>query len=294
LSVGAAAGLAWAGLGLFDAVAVTPDRSRSGVMARVNGRVLTVDDYERRLAEQSGDAPADVATRRRVLDEMLDEELLVQRGLALGLAYKEPRVRREIGAAVGFEAIAEAGSPAIDDDTLGRFFDENRGQFAAAERRQLRQIYCRADGDPQAAQARCHEAARRLRDGEDFDRVRAALGSTEPSALPSLPLERARLEAYLDQEAARAVFRLRAGEVSDPLRDGHGCRIVQVVASQDAIDVRLEQVEPEVRAVYRGRMQEAALRAYLDRLRRRARIELAVSGGVRSGGRAPRRRRPGR
>src|SRR5262249_59790115 len=98
----------------------------------------------------------DEALRRHVLDRLIDEELLVQRGLELGLARVDPRVRRELAAAVVTEAVTEGdhGEPTADD--LRAFYDAARGFFAPRGRLHLPPVLLAAtppdaEGPPPAA-----------------------------------------------------------------------------------------------------------------------------------------------
>ena len=106
LLVGAAVGLALAAWGLLEKrveghglSAGSPSQELSPEQAAIVGdRVIRRVDYERMLAGVERDLrnPIDDATRRRVLERMIDEELLVQQALALGLASADRRVRGEL------------------------------------------------------------------------------------------------------------------------------------------------------------------------------------------------------
>ena len=94
-------------------------------VARINGVPIRAEEYRRALDAVAGDRrdEPDEALRRHVLDRLIDEELLVQRGLELGLARVDPRVRRELATAVVAEAVTEGdqGEPTRDD--LQAFYD---------------------------------------------------------------------------------------------------------------------------------------------------------------------------
>src|SRR5262245_15749646 len=93
LGLGAALGPALATFDLLtvgDALTPTPE----GV-ASVNGTAIREEDYERALAAFASDrrSPVEAGDRRHVLDRLIDEELLVQRGLDLGFSRSDRRVR---------------------------------------------------------------------------------------------------------------------------------------------------------------------------------------------------------
>ena len=111
LGIGAALGLALAALDLVGArhdAASLPD----GAIAVVDGVPIPTSDYERALAALSADrrSALDDDDRRRVLDRLVDEELLVQKGLDLGLPRRDRRVRSDIVASVVESVVAEAAT----------------------------------------------------------------------------------------------------------------------------------------------------------------------------------------
>src|SRR5262249_60782483 len=94
-------GCAPAAAGLVDPAVTSGHALPPGAAARVNDALVSADDYARSLDalerdRRGGAVPSD---RRLVLDRMIDEELLVQRGLELGLARQDARVRRDLTAA---------------------------------------------------------------------------------------------------------------------------------------------------------------------------------------------------
>ena len=87
LGLGAVAGLIAAALGLLLPDSSSNDPPEQEIVAIVNGDVILRDDYLRLLAGFERDArnPVDDKIRQHVLDRMIEEELLVQRALDLGL-----------------------------------------------------------------------------------------------------------------------------------------------------------------------------------------------------------------
>lgn len=284
LGVGAAIGLAVAAAGLLGS-GRAPHDGGDGTVARVNGVAIRADDYQRALAgvAEGRRADPDDALRRHVLDRLVDEELLVQRGLELGLAQVDPRVRRELAAAVIAAAIAEPGDvPDPSPDELAAFYAAERGFFARAARVQVRRVWIADDAggapDPRgAATDRDAAAAARLRAGEDVAAVRDAVGDPEPTLLPDALLPPAKLADYLGSTALRSALTLPVGGVSDPLRTSGGHVVLVVVAREAGEPPPLDAIAGEVRAEWKRRAGERALRAYLDDLRARADVRVAAA-----------------
>jgi hypothetical protein len=277
LALGAAAGLALAGLGLLErrrADGLPPDAA-----ARVNGRVIARAEYERLLAALASDRRDGVGAteRRHVLDRLIDEELLLERALALGLAREDPSVRKGLVRAVIDAVVSDAETHEPSARALAAFFEAHRDFFTRPGRLRVRQVWCRAAaGDGSASLARAHEAARRLRAGEEFAAVRAALGDPEALPLPDALLPPAKLLDYLGPTALRAALALEVGGVSDPVRAGEGHHVLALVERREDATPPLAEIRDEVRAEFRRRAGERALRRYLDDLRGGAAVEVAA------------------
>lgn len=273
---GALLGAALAALGL-----TAPARSTAlpaGVVALVNGQPIRADDYARALEALAADKRAELtdADRRRVLDRLIEEELLVQRGLALGLARNDRRVRADLTTTVIDGVVSDASEQQPSDIELSAFFDANRDRFAGPGRLRVRQVFVRVTTptDP-AAEARAAEAARRVRAGESIESVADALGDRPLSPVPDALLPPAKLRDYLGPTALRAALDLAPGAVSEPVRSGTGYHVLQVVETQPDAVPGLAEIRPQVEAEYRRRAGEDALRAYLDELRGSAEIVVA-------------------
>lgn len=240
------------------------------VVALVNQAPIRTDDYARMCAAVAGDrrAPLEEADKQRVLDRLIEEELLVQRGLTLDLPRLDRRVRADLTQTVIDGIASQANDREPSDEELHAFYDAHRDVFAGPGRLRVRQVFVRvtAPSDP-AALARADEAAQRLRAGESIDAVQAALGDPPLAPPPDALLPPAKLRDYLGPTALRTAVELDAGQVSDPVRSGTGYHVLQVVERQPDTAPALDEIRPQVVAEYRRQAGEQALRRYLDELR---------------------------
>jgi hypothetical protein len=281
LALGAGLGIAVAASGLFASGGARGRALPPGVVVRVNDALVRRDDYERSVnaLERDRRDGAGPEERRYVLDRLIDEELLVQRGLELGLARQDGRVRRDLTAAVIDAVVAEHEDARPGDAELDAFYERERDFFARPGRLRVRQVWCRADqgADATAAEERARQAADRLRAGEDPATVRAALGDEDVAPPPDALLPPAKLLEYLGPTALHTALDLEAGAVSDPVRSATGYHVIQVVEREEEWVPPRTEIADEVLAEYRRRAGERALRAYLDGLRARAEIQVAQS-----------------
>lgn len=276
---GAVIGMVAAAAGLLtDATAETGPLPATAA-ARVNGQLIQRADHERMIAAFEADRRQAVGPeqRRFVLDRLIDEELLIQRGLDLGLAHHDTRVRKDLTLAMIDSIVADFRDLDASDEELRAYFEENRDFFAQAGRFRLRQLWVRArtlaEGD--AAFARAREATERLRAGEPLASVRAALGDEESPALPDTLLPPNKLADYLGPTVLRAALELDVGQVSDPVRSSTGFHVLQLVERGSAAVPEFDVVRLQVLAEYRRRQADLALREYLAGLRERSEVEIA-------------------
>ncbi len=277
LSLGAAAGLALAAASLLSAPGaggVLPD----GVVARVNDTLIREEEYQRLLAALASDrrSPLDDEDRLHVLDRLIEEELLVQHALDLGLVRTDRRVRADLVSAVlaSLNAVADAYEPSPGE--VEAFYAENADYFARPGRLWVRDLFVGRQGTADAdARARAQEATDRLRAGEPVERVREALADAPVAPLPDAPLPPAKLREYLGPTALSTALRMQPGEVSDPVSTPQGYHVLVLVERAEVETYPLPEVESIVRAEMRRREGDRALRDRLDALRAQADVLVA-------------------
>jgi hypothetical protein len=277
LAVGAALGLAAAAGGLLSRSG-TASRLPDEAAASVNERVVRRDELARALSALAADrrAPLGPEERRHVLDRLIEEELLVQRGLELGLAEHDRRVRADLVSAVVQAVVSEASVAEPSRAELEAFYQEHRDYFTTPGRLRVARVFVRAPGTSRdGEEGRAVEAARRLRAGEDTETVRSSLGDPEVAPLPDELLPPAKLREYIGPTALRVALELEPGGVSEPLRSPEGIQVIRLVEREAPSVPGLAEIEPEVRAELRRRAGDAALRGYLVELRERADVRLA-------------------
>jgi len=277
LALGVAVGIAVAMAGML---APSEDGALpAGTVARVNDTFITSQKFERAIAALESDrrtplAPADV---RHVLDRLIDEELLVQYGLSLGLAENDRRIRSDFVSAVIAAQVASVDGYEPSEGEVREFYRENRDFFRPPGRLRVRSLWVRAEPARSASQAlaRAREAAARLRAGAAFADVEAAYGDPELAPIPDALLPPAKLREYAGPSALLAAEALAAGEVSEPLVTGGGVRVLLLLAREDGEAPALEEVEGEVRNEMKRRAGDDAVRRLLDQLRASGRVQIA-------------------
>jgi hypothetical protein len=278
LGLGVAAGLGLAASSLLSAPHPGSELPE-GAVASVNGMPIRGEDFTRLVAALAADrrTPLDADDRRHVLDRLIEEELLVQHAVALGLVRSDRRVRADLVSAVLGLLNASTDGYQPTHTEVAVFYAENRYYFARPARLRVRPVFVASppgvvDGAPLA---RAREAAARLRAGEPFEAVRDAVGDEPLAPLPDAPLPPAKLREYLGPSALRAAQELEPGGVSDPVRTAQGYHVLVLLARIPSQALPLAEVEPQVRAEMRRRAGDRALRERLDELRAEGEVAVA-------------------
>jgi parvulin-like peptidyl-prolyl isomerase len=272
------------GLAIAASALLGTDPSRQTLpdtaVARVNDTWITADEYARLVAGLESDTrePADAAARKRVLDRLIEEELLVQRGLELGMAQNDRKVRGDIAQAMIRSVVVEVEDEEPSPRELAAFYAEEKDFFTQPGRMRLRQVFLKVrPGELDAVMARAQDARTRLDAGDDFVTVRADLGDEPVFDLPDVPLPAAKVREYLGPTALREALALEAGGRSQPFRSGTGVHILEMLERDPDRVPPLDEIGDLVANEWRRRAGDRALREYLDALRSRADVEVRES-----------------
>jgi parvulin-like peptidyl-prolyl isomerase len=288
LLVGALTGVLLAATGVVERDDSSALALGDEVVATVNGVPIRRLDYNRALAAVATDrrdGRVNDVMREHVLDRLIDEELLLQRGLELGLARSVPNLRTNLSTAVIDLITARNEDGAGDDeaayaseDELRAFYTSNAAYFRHSPRLHVDALLfgVTAHSEDQAALERAKDARRRLESGEASASVRHR-ADPQTVAVPAVPLPLAKLREYLGPTVARGIASLESGAVSEPLRSGSGYFVVRIVARENGELPAFDLIHEQVRAEYERRSSERRLREFLDSRRSQADVRIAES-----------------
>lgn len=132
MALGALTGLALAGYALFTARGTTTFHVPAEDVALVNQQPIARADFYAQLQATYGvdNAHATPAQRRKVLNDMIREELFVQRGKELDVAATDPDVRTATVSAVEQMAAADAVTSEPRDSVLEAYFKAHQDRYA--------------------------------------------------------------------------------------------------------------------------------------------------------------------
>mgnify|MGYP000666066703 CR=1 FL=1 len=270
LFLGVVIGLA----GVLSALFLDPNASmpmnNAPTAAIVNGEHIPASRVQAFLYEYTSEtAPQNTQDKDNfILERLIEEELLVQRGQELNLESNDPRVRGAMVDAVIDVATTPIKARPTTKDDLRAFYDENIGYFSGNTLYYIKQLYFESEDAGDLA----IQAIKRLEAGEKFSLVQADLATPVTSLIPDAPLPESRLAPYL---GADIIFELRnanVGKALGPHPYSNGYRIVWVADKQESPAPSFSSIQTLVETEYQRRQEVQALQAYIDWLKQRADI----------------------
>lgn len=285
LAAGALAGLGLAGIGLFDATASPAESPRQaiavppGALARVNAGLILRTDFDAQLQAEQGVSPeaATPAQRQAVLDAMLAEELLVQRGLEIGLPASHPAVREALVAAVQEQIAADAQARTVEEAVLRERWQRDASRYATVPLLGLHHLIATPqDEEPLEALAiRVGAATTALRAGTPLQVVATTFDLRQDPRLDGTPQPEAAIFRQLNPALHALARRIAPGEVSDPTAAGGTLHLLVGRAREPARPLPFDTVRARVLADARREARDALTAEYLRFLRARATILVA-------------------
>ena len=239
LAIGAISGIAIAGYGLFTARGTRVHGVPPEAIALVNQRPILRSDFVTQVQTQYSVRYAETtpAQRRKVLDDMIDEEMMMQRGLEVDLPSFDPDVRSTLVAGVELQLFADVLAQKPTDAQLQAYYDAHRGNYVRDGVMQLRDVVAAVSPQRPLGDARrdVTAAVTALRQGAMLDAVMKQFNLADSRRL----LDSGHVDvgnvfdfaarAHLDPAVFAAARVLSAGEVSDPVLAADGVHMVVMV-----------------------------------------------------------------
>lgn len=276
--LGAVAGLALAGWALFSAKGSVVGGMPPEDIALVNDRPVLRSDFVTQVQLEAGVAfdRTTADQRRAVLDEMINEELLVQRGLELDLAASDPDVRNALVAGVELQLNAAILAAEPGEGELEAYFVANKARYATEGIMQLRDFLLPAPSVPGAADqsSKAKEAAMALRGATQLDVVAAHFGLRDSKRLSMGDNFEFGVRAKLGDRLYEVAKSLAPGEVAEPVAQPDGIHVIVMIDRKPAVDSDFHSVRDAVRRDFQRDALARVEQENLAFLKGRARITL--------------------
>lgn len=252
-------------------------RDKSEVVARVGSTKITRADLNRRLAELPPFSQQEFAGPEgimRLLDRMVEEEVLYQAALSEGYASDPEvvemieKVRRRAMIQTYYEKEIE-GTLEIPEEEIVDFYENSEisksDWFMVPARIRFRHIMTETE-------ARATEARRRVLAGESFSEVARDMsidtGTREAGGLlPSVERGKGVPSSGLSPQDVERLFEWKEGEITQPFRSGRAWHIAMIDDKIEEGKKPLEQVRAQIVQSLRPRHMNKHFEETMERLR---------------------------
>ncbi len=282
-AAGIAVGLAVACFGLFRPARPPLTAVPPGYVALINQKGILTSDFIAQTESETGAefSDATAAERRKVLHEMIDEELLVQRGVVLDLPETTTEVRDTMAAAVNAQVVAPLLALAPTEAQLHAFYDTHRLKYTTGGTMIVHDLVLHYGGDQDAdqslpqAEEDAAEAVYQLRSGASVDYIKEHFGFVDSGRMDNTEQLDFAAKIHLGAKLYQIAETLGNGEVSDPIVDTDGIHVLMMESRQQPSIADFSVARTQVYSDYRQAEFQRATQENLQILRSESQILLA-------------------
>jgi peptidyl-prolyl cis-trans isomerase C len=291
--------------------------------ATVNGVRILMSDLDMEMQEEirnnpemqnSGDLAARRQLRKKVLDYLIDQELIVQEGKKAGLepqqekinvefekikkrfpsqdAFEqvmkkqnmtEERLREIIGRAFIVKNVLEVKieplAKPVTDKEVADYYQAHKGEFAEPEEVRARHILIKlssgaSDEEKTYAKKEMQAILEETKSGADFAEL-AKKHSQCPSAIRGGDLDYFS-RGDMVKPFEEAAFALKPGQISDVVETEYGYHIIRLEDKKPGRQLELEEVSEGIKKELHDKEMDIALRNWLKPLREKADIKIML------------------
>lgn len=274
LLAGTVLGIVFAATGMLEESSKPPAED---IVAEVNDWSIRRDDYNNFLQLLARDKrnPLTEEDKRHVLDRMIEEKLLIQRGVEIGLIESDPQVRKTIANAMINSVVTETSTLQPEEKELRKFFADNINYFAKPARLRVQQLAFKKRSASDEVYARAAKAFAALQQGNSVAEVQEQYADPQILNIPNVLLPPHKLREYIGPTLLKVAEQMQPGSVSPAQQTSGGYSILLVLENEPSSAVDFDKVREQVENEYRRRAGDKALRDYLDNLRDEADVVLA-------------------
>ena len=267
-AAGAVVGLMIAGYALFTARGTSTLVVPAEDVAVVNEQPIARSDYLATLRALYAASPADAdpAQRHKALDDLIREELYVQRGKELDVAAFDPDVRTAMVRSVEESAAADAVTRVPTESQLRTYYEANRDHYANEGTMTLRDLVFPPE--------RVAAAAGALNRGRAVDQILAAYDGRDTQSVKGEEFYFA-ARIHLGEQLFLAARNLAAGGVAGPVVMADGAHVLVMIDNHVPPPFSFEQARARVHSDF---TQDAIKRLQAKQgefLRKRANVRIA-------------------
>ena len=209
--------------------------------------------------------------KKNVLERLIDEQLLLQRGLEIDLPQTEGMVRKSIVNSMIDKIVVEGQLFSVPENTLIEFYESNKDFFSGHSEVHIKKLFL--EYRSQSEDEKNLDAIRQLLiDGEDFDFVEAEYGDYILPEIPNMLLPIKKLRDYVEQDLVEIILNMTPGQITSEIETENGYVFLYMLSTIRGEEKSFESVKKEVLVEYKRRNDELSLKNYIEWLRKKSEI----------------------
>lgn len=276
MSAGALLGLVIAGFGLFTARGTTTNNVPPEDVALVNNKPVLVSDFVAQAEAENGTPFGEIpmATRRKVLDNMIREELYVQRGLELDFPGSDPDTRTALVAAVEQQVAADVTAQQPTPADLMAYYEANKPKYSSDGTMTVNEFVLPGPVTPQTL-AKAAQVAQALTSGASIETVASQFGAKISGRVADGEEFYFAAKIHLGDALFNVAKALPTGAVSAPQAAPDGIHILQMVKNSQPVALSFADAREKVFFDYKKAEEKKLQDADEKYLRAKADVQLA-------------------
>lgn len=246
--------------------------STGSVIAKVNNTSITKEDFLKESQLVPEWAKQNFSTKdgkERFLEELIKKELIYQDAKNKGLdkdkdiiSQVEEFKKMTLLSLVLKKEIEEKVQ--VSDEDAKDFYNKNQDKFKKGE--EVKASHILVDTEKEAK-----DILARLKKGGDFSKLAMALSKDKGSAAKGGDLgffTRGRMVPEFEE----AVFSLKPGDISAPLKTQFGYHVIKVIERKEGAMVPFEEAKETVKRQLISEKQKSAFDAYVEGLKKKSKV----------------------
>ena len=242
-------------------------------MVSVNGHPIYQTDWDLALQALSMNKRNEITDedKRLVLERLIDEQLLLQRGLEIDLPQTEGMVRKSIVNSMIDKIVVEGQLFTVSENVLIDFYEDNKDFFSGHSEVHIKKIFLEYKSQSEDEE-KLDTIRQLLIDGEDFDFVEAEYGDYILPEIPNMLLPIKKLKDYVEPDLVDIILNMTPGQITSEIETENGYVFLYMLSSIRGEEKDFQSVKKEVLSEYNRRNDELSLKNYIEWLRNKSEI----------------------
>jgi len=229
-------------------------------VAKIDDKYISRSKFERYLNSITNSRRFDNAKddSELVLEKMIDEELLIQRAIDIGMLDNNSQIRSIIIQNMIKSIMSELETFELSEQDLKIFFNENKEFFSTAPKIRLKKLSFERNED-------ALNARKLILEGNFIDAQK--LARNEIIELPNTILPTIKVREYIGPKLTEIALSMKDGEISDVITELDAFHLIVMIKKIDMSIPDYENVKQQVENEFLKRQGDRLFLDYLENLR---------------------------